>query len=553
MFVQSGADATIPNFEGKTAVDVARAMNSGSTTTTGSAGCSSVLFMVMTAAGLDPLTESTIGEVVGGEPMSMNTATATATTAVVSLLDDSSNGIESGMEQSYLTGTPSIWVIVQDGHLLSTAVYTEVPIYNKNSTTSSNSNMHKKTAEVGKLSRRLRFVRRSILGRGDETEPTTPTPTTTSAATTNSTTTATITEWKVEVFHSRQEAEERVRTVHLPAALNTAANICRTTTTELNTISGIQNISSIQSSVGVSTGAGSGSGGSPRWGSNMRHPSTASILSDSSHVPTESIANHNTNNNTTGTIVVDHNTNNTNINTNNTNVPSIQFQTARIDPAQLSRFMSSVPHFYPTELSYSNNSNSSNTKNSTTGNSNSYTGNGYTISSSSKIAGDDDPLWQSYQHTHSLQQSTIHTNTDSANSNNYSGSSSHIVCDTSMSNKPVKLLRKTSNNTVEDQSSNNYNNNSSSTNSSKTNEVTNIHTTNQDEPLQSQRQQQQQEVVENITQNNPSNIVAPAPVPVPVVVEEQPVRFTPQEVAAKSMEITTDMEALHAQVSLSLF
>ena len=191
MFLQSGADATIPNFEGKTAVDVARAMNSGSTTTTGSAGCSSVLFMVMTAAGLDPLTESTIGEVVGGEPMSMNTATATA--AVVSLLDDSSNGIESGMEQSYLTGTPSIWVIVQDGHLLSTAVYTEVPIYNKNSTSSgSDSSMHKKTAEVGKLSRRLRFVRRSILGRGDENEPTTPTPTTTSAATTNSTTSSVV-------------------------------------------------------------------------------------------------------------------------------------------------------------------------------------------------------------------------------------------------------------------------------------------------------------------------------------------------------------------------
>jgi hypothetical protein len=312
----------VRNFEGKSAVDVARTMAAGG----GSDSARAVLFMVMTAAGLDPLAADDTAEAEGtrvNKSSSGGGSRASETPVSVdraSLLDDVPPGVQPAQEPEdlrYSTGEGVLWVIVRDGMLVTSVRWVD-------SVRQSPARRTPRHVERKPVSKRLRFVRRSIFGGEEEGSATT----SEDGAADRSGTPQQLERQQlqqgpqVEVFRTRREAEERVRAVHYPAAANEAVGSgvpTNTLSTPMRQLSGL---------VGTAGGAGA------VWGSDRRRSvSSASSGGGGAIVPSP-----------TGAPVNPFSAHNE---TPDADAPPPQFYTAFIDAAQLGVFRRSVPHYYP--------------------------------------------------------------------------------------------------------------------------------------------------------------------------------------------------------------
>jgi hypothetical protein len=313
----------VRNFEGKSAVDVARTMAAGG----GSDSARAVLFMVMTAAGLDPLAADDTAEAEGTRVNKSSSgggsrASETAVSADrASLLDDAPPGVQPSQEPEdlrYSTGEGVLWVIVRDGLLVTS-------VRSVDSVRHSPARRTPTHVERKPVSKRLRFVRRSIFGGEEEGSE--------EGAASRSGTPQQLERQQlerqqlqqgpqVEVFRTRREAEERVRAVHYPAAAKEAVGSgvpTYTASTPVRQLSGL---------VGTAGGAGAA------WGSDRRRSaSSASSGGGGATVPSP-----------TGAPVNAFSAHNE---TSAADAPRPQFYTAFIDAAQLGVFRRSVPHYYP--------------------------------------------------------------------------------------------------------------------------------------------------------------------------------------------------------------
>jgi hypothetical protein len=314
----------VRNFEGKSAVDVARTMAAGG----GSDSARAVLFMVMTAAGLDPLAADDTAE---AEETRVNKSSsgggsrATETAVSVdraSLLDDAPPGVQPAQEPEdlrYSTGEGVLWVIVRDGLLVTS-------VRSVDSTRHSPARRIPSHVERKPVSKRLRFVRRSIFGGEEEGSATA----SEDGAADRSGTPQQLERQQlerqqgpqVEVFRTRREAEERVRAVHYPAAANEVVGSGVPTTTVSTPVRQLSGL------VGTVGGAGAA------WGSDRRRSvSSASSGGGGAIVPSP-----------TGAPV---NAFSAHTETPDADAPQPQFYTAFIDASQLGVFRRSVPHYYP--------------------------------------------------------------------------------------------------------------------------------------------------------------------------------------------------------------
>jgi hypothetical protein len=280
----------------------------------------------MTAAGLDPLAADDTAEAEGTRvnKSSSGGGSRASETAVsvdrASLLDDASPGVQPAQEPEdlrYSTGEGVLWVILRDGLLVTSVRSVDSVRHSPARRTPSH-------VERKPVSKRLRFVRRSIFGGEEEGSATT----SEDGAADRSGTPQQLERQQlqqgpqVEVFRTRREAEERVRVVHYPAAANEAVGSgvpTYTVSTPVRQLSGL---------VGTAGGAGAA------WGSDRRRSvSSASSGGGGAIVPSP-----------TGAPVNPFSAHNE---TPDADAPQPQFYTAFIDASQLGVFRRSVPHYYP--------------------------------------------------------------------------------------------------------------------------------------------------------------------------------------------------------------
>lgn len=413
------------NIEGKTPVDIARAMN-------GSCTVGAVLFLVLIAAGLDPMNETLENPTASGESAAETVVGTedrfhTGRTAV-SLLDDivsEGNSSTGALPVPGAAERGGMWVIVQEGMLVcSFPPPVESFLFN-----------HKKP-DPSKISKRLRFVRRSIIGSygsDADTGETSPQQGGTGGGGGGGRSTSQqenqgsgVKISKVEVFTSRAEAEERARSF---IQADVRAHKSKVTVNGLaSSISipsagaGMQQQQQQQGLGSPSSAAGGGATSAAAWGSHRRSIGNNS-LSSSNPAGDGSFRGGGSSSGGGSISVI----------TAADYKPTTVYHVACIHSERLALFKATVPHYFPLkEAARIPNSPLPHSKNHTPHSFNNYNKN---------INEDlEDPMWASFKRSHSS--NALKTSNYYGGGGIYSDTSdtSSAFQDTSRSNKPVKLL-----------------------------------------------------------------------------------------------------------------
>lgn len=411
------------NIEGKTPVDVAKAMN-------GPGAVGAVLFLVLIAAGLDPMTE-VVDDSAAGASNTQESATESAATeesfhtgrTAVSLLDDivsEGNNTTAMSDASHANGATgeALWVVVQDGMLVCSC-----PPW-----VDSTASQHRKT-DPSKISKRLRFVRRSIIGNygNDADSMDTPPNEVEDSATVGATVS------KVEVFSWRAEAEQRARSFIHADIQSHKSKVTVNGFTSVHSPMAAGQFSSPATQQGPLSPSGAGA-----WGSHRRSiGATNSVNSSAVVTPNNSGAASSAsggNSSAVGLTCAAYQSNSV-------------YQVACIHSERLSAFKANVPHYYPLhEASRVQNSHLHAHARAEPGHQAAHLHhrihsphkNNHHHQNKHVNEETEDPMWASFKRTHSDR---------SLKTNSYYGRDAYQsdinneskVFDTSRSNKPVKL------------------------------------------------------------------------------------------------------------------
>jgi hypothetical protein len=416
---QAGANVAVRNLEGKSVVDIARAMNF---TSNGVAG--PVLFMVLMAAGLDPMAPAA--------PAAPEAPTSPPAAA------------ENDNTQNANIDKDIWWVIIKDGFLVGS---TAPPSGGRKGGTSERGAVSD-GAGAHRVSKKLKFVRRSIFGGGvlfddsrdrDKADYAKPPPANKGEHEEKAAV-------SVEVFRSKQHAEERVRNHHhycnnsgrsvsgaTEFTLSSSSATAAAPPTPSSSSAQLQPsplfgakiaspwgaASASSKNIGSSSAGGANDDSDGKLGDSSPYPSQPLPLSNATSFP------------------------NTNPNTNTPCAPcdvavgaSTGYQTACIDPARKDEFMKRVPAYhFPFEKSAS-----ATTKDSH---------NGLLRATHRIIEDEDDPMWSAFKRTNtgSSNRKSTNNNTTSAtfsyNGRKVAGGDDNLGANITGSggsfNKPVRL------------------------------------------------------------------------------------------------------------------